>query len=119
MKCIAIQRMVIIIKTRKRNTTKHNKTQQNATQHNAHRFLRVFPFLLSTVPRNGNYQVWSVPMDRVNKSLKIEKYELWNILNCGRVKFLNKAFMTYLGKVTLTDPTMNFTTGMYGASFSA
>ena len=45
MKRIAIQRMVIIIKTRKRNTTKHNKTQQNATQHNAHRFLRVFPFL--------------------------------------------------------------------------
>ena len=45
MKRIAIQHMVIIIKTRKRNTTKHNKTQQNATQHNAHRFLRVFPFL--------------------------------------------------------------------------
>ena len=43
MKRIAIQRMVIIIKTRKRNTTKHNKTQQNATQHNAHRFVARFP----------------------------------------------------------------------------
>lgn len=57
-------------------------------------------------------------MDRVNKSLKIEKYELWDILNCGRVQFLNKALVTFLGEVALADPTVNFTTGVNGTSFS-